>query len=176
MKTYFSTIAITLLCIQLTNSYAALGSDWDARLVAFPTPANGEAKALLDAKLCNDEKSEYKVEVVIEKDLLTDDRREYWLNLDIQHKYVQTYTYEYYEISKIEIVSSKPDKKKSAEILRSVKSRPFEVNCNIHKSPLVIYLPYGYSINYRIWTSSNKIKVISPGMMLRSPSESVTPR
>ena len=178
MKTHFITIMTALFCIQFTSSYAALDSDWDAREGGFPTPANGMAKAVLHSRLCNDENfSEYKAEVVIEKDLLADDRREYWLNLDIQHKYVDRSTYEFYEISKIELVSSKPDKtKKSDEILRSVKSRPFVVNCNTNKSPLVIYLPYGYSVNYRVWTSLRKNKIISPRMMLRSPSESVTPR
>jgi serine protease inhibitor ecotin len=117
-----------------------------------------------------------KAEVFIEKDLLVNSGREYWLNLDIQHKYVDRSAFEYYEISKIELESSKLDKtKKSEETLRSVKSRPFDVNCNINKSPLVIYIPYGYSINYRVWTSAHKAKVSSPGMMLRSPSETVTP-
>jgi serine protease inhibitor ecotin len=177
MKTNFSTIAIALFCIQFTNSYAALDSDWDTRKVVFPTVANGMARAELYSKLCNGDNSEYKAEVVIEKDLLLDDRREYWLKLDIQHKYVERSTYEYYEISKIELVSSKPDKtKNSEEILRTIKSRPFEINCNRHKSPLVIYLPYGYTVNYRIWTSSKNAYVVSPGMMLRSPSESSPPR
>lgn len=169
MKTYFCATVLALICIQSTNSYSALGSDWDARTSAYPYVAN-MSRAELDSKLCNDEKLEYKVEVIIEKDMLLDDSREHWLKLDIQHKYVERSTYEYYEISKIELVSSKPDKTKSSEeILRSVKSRAFEVSCDINKSPLVIYLPYGYSINYRIWTTSRKNKISSPGMMLESP-------
>jgi serine protease inhibitor ecotin len=93
--------------IQFTNSYAALGSDWDARKSAFPAPAKGMARAILVTMLCRDESSEFKAEVFIEKDLLVDDRREYWLNLDIQHKYVDRTTFEYYEISRIELASSK---------------------------------------------------------------------
>ena len=177
MKTYFRAITITLLCCQLTNAYAAFDTDWDSRVTEFPSPVNGMAKAILEANLCNDENSEYKAEVSVEKDILVDDKTGYWLDFDIQHKYIDKSNFEYYVIPEIKLIPIKSGKsEKSEKTLRSVKSKPFDVNCNLNKSPLVIYLPYGYSINYRIWTSPRKNKIISPGAMLRSPSESAPPR
>ncbi len=172
MKVYLRIFLIS--CYLLTQPcYAALDSDWDSRTFSFPNISKNISRAILDSRECTDKRLDYKIEFTIGKEITKKKGNNYQLVAKLKTKTLSderyNYQYDYNEVSNIKLQSIKLNTTNNAEkINQYVESSSFLIKCNHNVSPVVIDVPIGYAIRYRIWSSPKELSQIKSSTMIKS--------
>jgi ecotin len=154
------TILIWGMVVMLTSGYAADHKE----LKAYPQAKPGMERLVL--VLPHKERGEdagFKVELIPGKTMETDGVNRMGLGYSIQEKTVKGWGYTYYEVSGkgmaiSTLIGVRPGTPKVKKFVRG-KSHLTRYNSRL---PVVVYVPEGVEIRYRIWKAGEE-KTVDPG-------------
>ena len=158
MKKMFSIIALEFL-------FAALTVHAGDNMKAFPPPEKGRVRYVLQLPKQDDE-SAFKVELIVGKTVLVDERNRYTFSGKIQAETIKGWGFIRYNVSQlgpmagtlIAIDSNAP----KVNRFITLGGEPYLIRYN-SRLPVVVYAPEGVEVRYRIWTAEPEMKGIEKG-------------
>jgi ecotin len=158
-------IVMQLLSLGLVVlSVSAAGAEPPA-LPAFPTAKAGmERFVIVLPRKTRDAEQALKVELTVGKDMLTDGVNLVRLANTIEARQLAGWGYTYYEVTGAgETVSTRMAPPAGAPMVKTfVTAAPLYVPYN-SRLPIVVYVPTGYVVRYRIWYASKRIRQAAKG-------------
>ena len=140
---------LILLCLNLSCMSSP------DNLKAFPAAKEGQQRFViqLDHK-DRTEESNFKVELILGKQIKTDGVNQYQLNATLSSQPLKGWGFTYYKFEGNGMISSTrmaaaPGSQESTQF---VKGKPLLINYN-SRIPIVVYLPKAYQLRYKIWSS-----------------------
>ena len=136
-------------------SVAALGAEHPA-LQAFPAAKEGlERFVIVLPEKKRGEEDAFRVEIIVGKDMLTDGVNLVRLANTIETRVLEGWGYPYYEAAgSSETMSTMMAPPEGAPLVKTfVTAFPVYVRYN-SRLPIVVYVPQGYEVRYRIWEAS----------------------
>jgi len=125
-------------------------------LKAFPAPKEGmERFAIVLPHKERGEEDSFRVEIIVGKAMLTDGVNLVRLGNTIEPRPLTGWGYTYYEVTgSSETLSTKMAPPEGAPMVKKfVTASPLHVPYN-SRLPIVVYVPKGYDVRYRIWKAS----------------------
>lgn len=156
-------LALTAVTLLLPTA-TVLAAD-HPELKAYPAAEKGmERFVIVLPEKTRDEEGDFKVEIVVGKEMLTDGVNRTFLANTIEEKVVQGWGYPYFEVTGPGTVGSTligvpPGTPKVKQI---VTAQPKLVRYN-SRLPIVVYAPEGYVVRYNIWTRGKEDKPAEKG-------------
>jgi ecotin len=132
---------------------------------AFPLAEEGMVRYVLKLPRQADE-STFKVELIVGKTVQVDERNSYFFGGKIEEKTIQGWGYTRYKVSKLgpmagTLMAVDPNAPKVARFI-TLGGDPYIILYN-SRLPIVVYVPEGVEVRYRIWTAGAEVKVIKQG-------------
>ncbi len=132
---------------------------------AFPPAEKGMIRYVLQLPKQDDE-SVLKVELIVGKMVQTDERNRYFFCGKIEEETIKGWGFTRYIVSKLgpmagTLMAIGPNTPKVAKFI-TLGSDPFLIYYN-SRLPIVIYVPEGVEVRYRIWTAGADVKAIEEG-------------
>lgn len=156
------TVPTLLLAMLLTS--VAVGND-DKNLKAFPPAEDGMVRYVI--QLPHKERGEedaFRVEIIVGKEMTTDGVNLYRLGGKIDAKPLQGWGFTYYEVAKFGPAATTrkgvPPGTPQVKKFVSIPSTTIAYNSRI---PLVVYVPEGGEVRYRIWKASETTEKAKQG-------------
>jgi ecotin len=156
MKKNLTLLLLAGLAMLTSGSFGAEHKE----LKAFPEAKEGMERLVI--VLPHKERGEedaFKVELIPGKKMMTDGVNLMRLGITITPKPLKGWGYTYYEVTGSDVAMSTlmavPEGGKKVE--KFVKGSPLLIRYN-SRLPIVIYVPRGYSVQYRIWKAGNEKK------------------
>ena len=152
-------IALTAVVTFLTLAVAA--SPDDKNLKAFPDAAEGmERHVIVLPHKERGEEDAFKVEIVAGKLMMTDGVNKISLAADIEAKPLKGWGFTYYEVAKLgpprtTLMAVPPN---TPKVEKFVSGTPLTIRYN-SRIPVVIYVPEGGEVRYRIWSAAAEFEV-----------------
>jgi len=134
-------------------------------LKAFPPAESGMVRYVLQLPAQEDE-SLLKVELLVGQIVHTDAKNRYFLGGKIQQQTIKGFGYTCYKVSKIgpmagTLIAVNPDEPKVDRFI-TLGGEPYLIRYN-SKLPVVIYVPNGAEVRYRIWSTGAEMKTMEKG-------------
>ena len=132
---------------------------------AFPPAEEGMVRYVLRLPKQDDE-SALKVELIVGKTVQTDARNRYFYGGKIEEETIKGWGFTRYKVSKLgpmagTLMAIDPNAPKVARFITlGVDSYLIRYNSRL---PLVVYVPEGVEVHYRIWTAGAEAKAIEKG-------------
>ena len=132
---------------------------------AFPPPENGMVRYVLQLPKQEDE-SAYKVELIIGRTVLVDERNRYFFGGKIQKETIKGWGFTRYHVSQLgpmagTRIAIDPNTPKVNRFI-TLGGEPYLIRYN-SRLPIVVYAPEGVEVRYRIWTAGTEVKAIEKG-------------
>jgi len=132
---------------------------------AFPPPENGMVRYVLQLPKQEDE-SAFKVELIIGRTVLVDERNRYFFGGKIQKETIKGWGFTRYNVSQLgpmagTQIAFDPNAPKVNRFI-SIGGEPYLIRYN-SRLPIVVYAPEGVEVRYRIWTAGPEVKTIENG-------------
>lgn len=148
-----------LIMTLLAVSFSAFGAE-HPELKAFPPAKDGMERFVIT--LPHKERGEedaFKVELIVGKEMLTDGVNQIRLGNTIEPHPLKGWGYTYYEVaeSSVAISTMMAPPEGTPMVKTFVTAAPLQVRYN-SRLPIVVYVPKGYEVRYRIWKASDTIK------------------
>ena len=166
MKPLFTIMILTALLL-IAHPASAAGDDHPAavNLKAFPAAADGLVRyVVLLPEKTRDEEAGLRVELLIGKKMMSDGVNSLRMGGEIAEKNVEGWGFNRYEVAKFGAAATTlmavPPGTPQAEKFVAIPSKLIRYNSRI---PLVVYVPEGGEVRYRIWTASETTAVAAPG-------------
>ena len=152
-------LAQLLIVGVIMQSAAAFGSE-HPELKAFPLAKEGFERHVI--ALPHKERGEdnsFRVENIVGKELLTDGVNLVRLGNTIEQRTLDGWGYPYYTVSGIsDTISTMMAPPEGAPLIKTfVTASPIHVRYN-SRLPIVVYVPTGYEVRYRIWRANETIE------------------
>jgi ecotin len=134
-------------------------------LKAFPPAEAGMARYVLQLPAQDDE-SALKVELIIGKTVQVDETNRYFFAGRIEEETVQGWGFTLYKVSKLgpmagTLMAVDPNAPKVARFV-ALGGEPYLIRYN-SRLPIVVYVPEGVEVRYRIWTAGTEVKRMEKG-------------
>jgi ecotin len=157
MKTWATVVLLFLLAVP-----AGLATD---NMKAFPPAGEGMVRHVLQLPQQADE-SGLKVELIVGKTVETDAGNRYFFAGRIEEETIQGWGFPRYMVSKLgpmagTLMAVDPDAPKVTRFI-TLGGAPYIIRYN-SRLPVVVYLPEGVEVRYRIWTAGAEVKAIEKG-------------
>ena len=152
-------LARLLIIGVIVQSAAAFGSG-DPELKAFPLPEEGaERFVIVLPHKERGEEDDFRVEIIVGKEMLTDGVNLVRLGNTIEPRTLQGWGYTFYEVTgSSDTISTLMAPPEGAPLIKKfVTATPLHVRYN-SRLPIVVYVPNGYEVRYRIWNASETIE------------------
>lgn len=148
------------LFVSLIMQSAAVFASGHPELKAFPVAEEGFERLVI--ALPHKERGEddtYRVEIIVGREMLTDGVNLVRLGNAIEQRTLEGWGYSYYVVSggsnTISTMMAPPD---GAPLVKTfVTVSPLHVRYN-SRLPIVVYVPTGYEVRYRIWHANETIE------------------
>lgn len=132
---------------------------------AFPPPEKGMTRHVLQLPPQEDEAA-FKVELIVGKEVSTDERNRYFFGGKIEEKNIEGWGYTRYVVSKVgplagTMMAVDPNAPKVARFI-TLGGNPYLIRYN-SRLPVVVYVPKGVEVRYRIWRAGEEVKSIVQG-------------
>jgi ecotin len=132
---------------------------------AFPLAEEGMVRYVLQLPRQADE-STYKVELIVGKTVQIDEQNSYFFGGKIEEETIQGWGFTRYKVSKLgpmagTLMAVAPNAPKVARFI-TLGGDPYIIGYN-SRLPIVVYVPEGVEVRYRIWTTGAEVKVIEKG-------------
>ncbi len=156
--------AIWLMTI-LMGLFGVVSVYGDDSIKVFPPAESGMVRYVLQLPSQEDE-SLLKVELLIGQIVQTDVKNRYFLGGKIEQKTIKGFGYTYYEVSKIgpmtgTLIALDPNEPKVDRFI-TLGGEPYLIRYN-SKLPIVVYVPEGSEVRYRIWSTGAEMKTMEKG-------------
>jgi ecotin len=157
MKTWATVVLLFLLAVP-----AGLATD---NMKAFPPAGEGMVRHVLQLPQQADE-SGLKVELIVGKTVETDAGNRYFVAGRIEEETIKGWGFPRYMVSKLgpmagTLMAVDPDAPKVTRFI-TLGGAPYIIRYN-SRLPVVVYLPEGVEVRYRIWTAGAEVKAIEKG-------------
>ena len=157
MKTWASALLLFLFAVP-----AGLAAD---NMKAFPAAGEGMVRHVLQLPPQADE-SGFKLELIVGKTVETDAGNRYFFGGRIEEETIQGWGFPRYTVSKLgpmagTLMAGDPNAPKVARFI-TLGGTPYLISYN-SRLPVVVYVPEGVEVRYRIWTAGAEIKPIEKG-------------
>lgn len=158
MKNLFSFTFLGLLAAV----FAAEAGD---NMKAFPPPDQGMVRYVLQLPSQEDE-SVFKVELLVGRTLLLDERNRYFFGGSIQPETIEGWGFTRYTVSELGPMAGtrmaiEPNAPKVKRFI-TLGGEPFLIRYN-SRLPVVVYAPEGVEVRYRIWTADPETRAMKKG-------------
>lgn len=156
-KSWFITLFACVLAMPIAHA-----AD---NMKAFPPAEQGMTRHVLELPKQKDE-SAFKVELMAGKMVSVDKGNRYFFAGAIEEKNIEGWGYTRYVLSSIgpmagTLMAVDPDAPKANRFI-TLGGEPYLIRYN-SKLPVVVYVPEGVEVRYRIWRAGAKIKGMKPG-------------
>lgn len=157
MKTWATVVLLFLLAVP-----AGLATD---NMKAFPPAGEGMVRHVLQLPQQADE-SGLKVELIVGKTVETDAGNRYFFAGRIEEETIKGWGFPRYMVSKLgpmagTLMAVDPNAPKVTRFI-TLGGAPYIIRYN-SRLPVVVYLPEGVEVRYRIWTAGAEVKAIEKG-------------
>lgn len=132
---------------------------------AFPPPDKGMVRHVLQLPKQEDE-SAFKVELIVGKTVRIDKQNRYFFGGKIEKKTIKGWGFSRYVVRKLGPMAGTrmavdPNAPKADRFI-TLGGEPFLIRYN-SRLPLVVYVPEGVEVRYRIWSAGTEIRRIEDG-------------
>jgi ecotin len=132
---------------------------------AFSPAEEGMVRYVLQLPAQADE-SAFKVELIAGKTVRVDDRNRYFFGGKIEGETIEGWRFTRYKVTKLgpmagTFMAVDPKAPKVARFI-TLGGDPYIIGYN-SRLPIVIYVPEGVEVRYRIWTAGTEVKTIEKG-------------
>ena len=132
---------------------------------AFPPAEEGMVRYVLQLPRQADE-SAFKVELIVGKTVLVDERNRYFYGGKIEEETIEGWGFTLYKLSKLgplagTLMAENPNAPKVARFI-TLGGDPCIIRYN-SRLPIVVYVPEGVEVRYRIWSAGAEVKVFEKG-------------
>jgi ecotin len=113
-----------------------------------------------------DDESVFKVELIVGKTVQVDEKNRYFFGGNIEKETINGWGYTRYNVSKIGPMAGTrmavdPNLPKVTKFI-TLAGDPYIVRYN-SRLPIVVYVPEGVEVRYRIWTTKAEVKAMEKG-------------
>ena len=134
-------------------------------LKAFPPAEEGMVRYVLQLPKQADE-SAFKVELIVGKMVQVDEQNRYFFGGKIEAETIKGWGFTRYKVSKLGPMAGTrmavdPNAPKVARFI-TIGGEPYIIRYN-SRLPIVVYVPGGVEVRYRIWTAGTEVKAIEKG-------------
>jgi ecotin len=141
---------------------AGLAAD---NMKAFPPAAEGMVRHVLQLPQQADE-SGFKLELIVGKTVETDAGNRYFFGGRIEEETIKGWGFPRYTLAKLgplagTLMAVDPNAPKVARFI-TLGGAPYIIRYN-SRLPVVVYVPAGVEVRYRIWTAGAEVKAIEKG-------------
>ncbi|WP_146528722.1 ecotin family protein [Novipirellula artificiosorum] len=160
MRQVFTIFCTALLCLPVS---AACAEDHQ-NLKAFPPAKQGGLRYVLQLPHKErDEEGNFRVEIFVGKDMLTDGVNQVRLGATIEARPLEGWGFTYYEVTSFgpaasTLMAVPPGTPRSKQFVSTSKMIPYN-----SRIPVVIYVPKDGNVRYRIWTAPEKTEAVPEG-------------
>jgi len=158
---------MSLVCsITALSLLAAVVPTQTADLMrAFPPAEEGMVRFVLQLPKQDDE-SVFKLELIVGKTVQVDEKNRYYFAGKIENETIKGWGYTRYYVSKLgpmagTLMAVDPNVPKVSKFIRLV-GDPYIIRYN-SRMPIVVYVPEGVEVRYRIWTTDVGSKAMQKG-------------
>ena len=132
---------------------------------AFPPAEEGMVRYVLQLPRQADE-SAFKVELIVGKMVQVDEQNRYFFGGKIEEETVKGWGFTRYKVSKLgpmagTLMADDPNVPKVARFI-TLGDDPYIIRYN-SRLPIVVYVPEGVEVRYRIWTAGVEVKAMEKG-------------
>lgn len=132
---------------------------------AFPPAEEGMVRYVLRLPKQDDE-SAFKVELIVGKTVLVDEQNSYFFGGKIEEESIQGWGFVRYKVSKLGPMADTrmaidPSAPKVARFI-TLGNDSYLIRYN-SRLPIVVYVPVGVEVRYRIWTAGTEAKAMGNG-------------
>jgi ecotin len=132
---------------------------------AFPPAEAGMVRYVLDLPKQDDE-SAFKVELVVGKTVQVDAQNKYFFGGKIEEETIQGWGFPRYNVSKLgpmagTLMAVDPNAPKVSRFI-TLGGEPYLIRYN-SRLPIVVYVPEGVEVRYRIWSAGAEAKAVEKG-------------
>lgn len=136
-----------------------------ANMEAFPAADEGMTRFVLQLPEQNDE-SDFKVELVVGRTVLTDEHNRYFFGGVIEEVNIEGWGYTRYVVNELgpmagTLMAVDPSTPKVERFI-SLGGEPYLVRYN-SRLPIVVYVPEGTEVKYRIWQADKAFSTVTEG-------------
>ena len=158
MRTAWATMALVLL-------FAAPAGQAADNLKAFPPAEEGMVRYVLQLPRQEDE-SAFRVELIVGKAVQVDERNRYFFGGKIEQETITGWGFTRYTVNKLgpmagTLMAVDPNAPKVARFI-TLGGDPYLIRYN-SRLPIVVYVPEGVEVRYRIWTAGAEVIAIEKG-------------
>jgi ecotin len=145
--------------------FAALTVHAADNMKAFPPPEKGIVRYVLQLPKQDDE-SAFKVELIVGKTVSLDEQNRYFFSGKIQQETVKGWGFTRYNVSQLgpmagTQIAVDPNAPKVNRFI-ALGGEPYLIRYN-SRLPVVVYVPEGVEVCYRIWTAAPEMKGMEKG-------------
>jgi ecotin len=157
IKTWVTTVFLFLFAVPAVQAVD--------NIKAFPLAEEGMVRYVLQLPRQADE-STYKVELIVGKMVQVDEQNSYFFGGKIEEETIQGWGFTRYKVSKLgpmagTLMAVAPNAPKVARFI-TLGGDTYIIGYN-SRLPIVVYVPEGVEVRYRIWTTGAELKVIEKG-------------
>ena len=132
---------------------------------AFPSAEKGMARYVLQLPSQDDE-SAFKVELIVGKTVQVDERNRYFFGGKIEAETIKGWGFTRYKVSNLgpmagTLIAVDPNAPKVARFI-ALGGEPYLIRYN-SRLPIVVYVPEGVEVRYRIWKAEPEMKGMEKG-------------
>ena len=132
---------------------------------AFPPPDQGQARYAIHLAELDDE-SNYQVELIVGQTVEMDENNHYFFGGQIKKETIAGWGYTRYVVGELgpmagTLMAVDPNASKVARFIR-LAGEPYLIRYN-SRLPVVVYVPEGVEVRYRIWRTEPESKKASEG-------------
>jgi ecotin len=144
---------------------AVLAAQAADNLVAFPPAEKGMVRHVLQLPKLDNE-SLFKVELIVGKTVLLDSRNLYFFGGQIEEEIIEGWGFPRYIVKQLgpmggTLMAVEPSEPKVSRFV-TLGGEPYLIRYN-SRLPIVVYVPEGVQVRYRIWRAESEMKPIEKG-------------
>lgn len=154
-----------LVTVALLFLFVVPPSQAADNMKAFPPAGGGMVRYVLQLPKQNDE-SAYRVELIVGKTEQVDERNRYFFGGKIEAEMIKGWGYTRYVVSKLgpmasTLMAGDPNASKVSQFI-TLGGDPYLIRYS-SRLPVVVYVPDGVEVRYRIWTAGAELKTMEKG-------------
>lgn len=141
----------------------ALGREADP-LDAFPPPQDGMTRFVIQLPVLDGDEAAFRVELVAGRVMSTDGVNQMRMDTALEAHNLEGWGYSYYEMtgSGRTISTRMAPPEGAAAVERFVGGSP-EIVGYSSRMPIVVYVPEGFEVRYRVWAAADNLIIAHPG-------------